>query len=81
MPDQLRAETLDVNPHFQSAVCDLKKTKKKRVYFRRLMLLHVYSNRFLRNHTGKVVPRVFSSCWKLLAFDKIQFDYVYIYII
>ena len=32
------------------------------------MLLRVYSNRFLRNHTGKVVPRVFSSCWKLLAF-------------
>ena len=36
------------------------------------MLLRVYSNRFLRNHTGKVVPRVFPSCWKLLAFDQIQ---------
>ena len=59
-PDQLRAETtLVVNLHFQSAVCDLK--KQKRVYFRRLMLLCVYSNRFLRNHTGKVVPRVFPS--------------------
>ena len=50
--------TLDVNLHFLSAVCNLKKC----VYFRRLMLLHVYSNRFLRNHTGKVVPRVLSSC-------------------
>ena len=38
------------------------------------MLLHVYSNRFYRNHTGKVVPRVFHSCWKLLAFDQIQLD-------
>ncbi len=63
-PDQLRAvTTLDIKLHFQSAVCDLKnKTKKKRVYFRRLMLLRVYSNRFLRNHTGMVVPRVFPSC-------------------
>ena len=32
------------------------------------MLLRVYSNRFLRNHTGKVVPRVFPSCWKLSRF-------------
>ena len=60
--------TLDVNLHFLSAVCDLKiqkkkkKKKKKRVYFRQLMLLRVYSNRFLRNHTGKVVPRVYPSC-------------------
>ena len=38
------------------------------------MLLRVYSNCFLRNHTGKVVPRVFLSCWKLLAFDQIQLD-------
>ena len=31
MPDQLRAETtLDVNLHFQCAVCDLKKKKKKK---------------------------------------------------
>ena len=60
MPDPLIAETtLDVNLHFLSAVCDL---KKKRVYFRRLMLLRVYSNRFLRNHTGKVIPRVLPSC-------------------
>ena len=47
MPDQLRAETtLDVNLHFQCAVCDLKTKQKKtkRVYFRRLMLLRVYSN-------------------------------------
>ena len=50
--------------HFLSAVCDL----KKRVYFQRLMLLRVYSNRFLRNHTGKVVPRVLPSCWKLSRF-------------
>ena len=57
-PDQLNAETtLDVNLHFLSAVCDF----KKRVYFRWLMLLRIYSNCFLRNHTGKVVPRVFSS--------------------
>ena len=41
---------------------------KKRVYFRRLMLLRVHSNRFLRNHMGKVVPRVFPSCWKLSHF-------------
>ena len=77
MSDQSRAETaLDVNLHFESAVGDLrkKKTKKKRVYFRQLMLLHVYSNRFLRNHTGKVVPRVFPSGWNLLAFDQIQLD-------
>ena len=59
MPDPLNAETtLDVNLHFLSAVCDL----KKRVYFRRLMLLRVYSNRFLRNNTGKVIPRVLPSC-------------------
>ena len=32
------------------------------------MLLRVYSNRFLRNHTGKVVPRVLPSCWKLSRF-------------
>ena len=50
------------------------KKKRKRVYFRQLMLLRVYSNRFLHNHTGKVVPRVFPSCWKLLAFDQIQLD-------
>ena len=65
MPDPLNAETtLDVYLHFLSAVCDLKrkKKKKKRVYFRRLMLLRVYSNRFLRNHTGKVIPRVLPSC-------------------
>ena len=48
--------------------------KKKRVYFRRLMLLRVYSNRFSRNHTGMVIPRVFPSCWKIFAFDQIQFD-------
>ena len=33
------------------------------------MLLRVYSNRFLRNHTGMVVPRVFPS-----------YIYIYIYI-
>ena len=61
MPDQLNAETtLDVNLHFLSAVCYL----KKRIYFQRLMLLSVYSNRFLR----KVVPRVLPSCWKLSRF-------------
>ena len=38
------------------------------------MLLRVYSNRFLCNHTGIVVPRVFPSCWKLLTFDQIQLD-------
>ena len=40
------------------------------------MLLRVYSNyvRNLRNYSGKVVPRVFPSCWKVLAFDQIQFD-------
>ena len=48
--------------------------RKKRVYFRPLMLFRVYSNRFLRNHTGMVVPRVLPSCWKLLAFDQIQLD-------
>ena len=44
----------------ERGVCDF----KKRVYFRLLMLLHVYNNRFLmlRNHTGMVVPRVFHSC-------------------
>ena len=69
MPDPLNAETtLDVYLHFLSAVCDLKRKKKKRVYFRRLMLLRVYSNRFLRNHTGKVIPRVLPSCWKLSRF-------------
>ena len=67
MPDPLNAETtLDVYLHFLSAVCDLKrekkKNKKKRVYFRRLMLLRIYSNRFLRNHTGKVILRVLPSC-------------------
>ena len=51
-----------------------KQTKKKRVDFRPLMLLRVYRNRFLRNHTGMVVPRVFPSCWKPLAFDQIQLD-------
>ena len=50
--------------------------KKKRFYFRPLMSLRIYSNRFLVlcNHTGIVVPRVFHSCWKLLAFDQIQLD-------
>ena len=40
---------------------------KKCIYFRPLVLLHVYSSRFLmlHNHTGMVVPRVFHSCWKL----------------
>ena len=33
------------------------------------MLLRVYSNRFLRNHTGKVIPRVLPSCWKLSRFQ------------
>ena len=34
MPDQLRAETtLDVNLHFQRAVCDLKKTQKNAFTF------------------------------------------------
>ena len=70
-PDQLNAETtLDVNLHFLIAVCDF----KKRVYFRRLMLLRVYSNRFLRNHTGKVVPFVFPHAEIFLAFDQIQLD-------
>ena len=68
MPYQLNAETiLDVNLHFLSAACDL----KKRVYFQRLMLLRVYSYRFLRNHTGKVFPRVLPSCWKLSRFRPI----------
>ena len=59
MPDQLNAETtLDVNLHFLSAVCDFKKS----VYFRRLMLLRIYNNCFLCNHTGKVVPRILPSC-------------------
>ena len=49
---------------------------KKPVYFRPLMLLHVYCNHFLmlRNHTGMVVPRAFHSCWNLLAFDQIQLN-------
>ena len=76
MPDQLRAETtLDINLFL--LVCSLwfkKQTNKKRVYFRPLILLRVYSNRFLRNHTGIVVPHVFPSCWKLLAFDQIQLN-------
>ena len=55
---------MDVNLHFLSAVCDL----KKGVYFQRLMLLLVYSYRFLRNPTGKVFPRIFPSCWKLSRF-------------
>ena len=58
-------------------MCSLwfKKNKQnKRVYFQAIMLLPVYSNRFLRNHTGMVVPRVFTSCWKFLAFDQIQLD-------
>ena len=51
-------------------VCNLR-FLKRRVYFRPLMLLRIYSNRFLmlRNHTGMVVPRAFRSCWKLFAFD------------
>ena len=66
MPDQLNAETiLDVNLHFLSAVCDL---KKKHVYFQRLMLLRVYSNCFLCNHMGKVALCVLPSCWKLSRF-------------
>ena len=32
------------------------------------MLLRVYSNRFFRNHTGKVIPRVLPSYWKLSRF-------------
>ena len=57
-------------------VCSLWFRKKKRVYFRPLTSLRVYSNRFLvlRNHTGMVVPRSFHSCWKLLTFDQIQLD-------
>ena len=49
------------------------KQKKKRVYFRLLMSLRVYSNRFLmsRNRTGMVAPGTFHSCWKL-AFDQIH---------
>ena len=73
-PDQSIAETtLDVHLYSLCAVCDL---KKKRVYFRPLTSLRVYSNRFLvlRNHTGMVVPHAFHSCWKLLAFDQIQLD-------
>ena len=38
------------------------------------MLLRVYSNRFLYNHTGMGFPWVFHSCCKLLAFDLIQLD-------
>ena len=40
------------------------------------MLLRLYSNRFMmfRNHTKMVVPRVFYSFWKFLAFDQIQLD-------
>ena len=50
--------------------------KKKGIYFQLLMLLSIYSNHFLMlcNHTGMVVPHVFYSCWKLLAFDQIQHD-------
>ena len=57
MPDQLKAEiTLHVHLHF-SAVCDF----LERVYFRPLISLRAYSNRFLmlRNHMGMVVPRAF----------------------
>ena len=37
---------------------------KKRIYFRPLMSLRAYSNRFLmlRNHTRMVIPRGFHSC-------------------
>ena len=38
------------------------------------MLLRVYSNHFLCNHMGMVIPRVFPSCWKLFVFDQIQLD-------
>ena len=50
--------------------------KKKLVYFWLLMLLRIYSNRFLMlcNHTGMVVPCAFNSYWKLLTFDQIQLD-------
>ena len=49
---------------------------KKHVYFWPLMLLCVYSIRFLmlHNHTGMVVPPAFHSCWKLLTFNQIQLD-------
>ena len=70
-PDQFRAEThwtLIFIFRVQFVI------KKKRVYFRLLMIWRVYRNRFLRNYTGKLVPRVFPSCWKLLAFDQIQLD-------
>ena len=73
MPDQLRTEIiLNAHHHFSMQFIIF----KKRVYFRPLMLLRVYSDRFLmlRNDTGTVVPRAFHSCWKLLAFDQIQFD-------
>ena len=70
-PDQLNAETiLDVNLHFLSAVCDLKKC----VYFQRLMLLRVYSNRFLRNHTERWFPVYHLRAENFLAFDQIQLD-------
>ena len=59
----------------------LKKTKKKkRINFRRLMLLRIYSNCFLSNHTGKVVPCIYPSCWKL-TFDQVflsNTNYLYI---
>ena len=38
--------------------------KKIRIYFQLLMLLRVYSNHFLRDHTGMVVPHVFHSWMK-----------------
>ena len=65
MPDQsIAGTTMDVNLHSLCEVCDFKKW----VYFRPLMSLRVYSHRFL------VFPGAFHSCWKLLAFDRIQID-------
>ena len=36
------------------------------------MLLRIYSNHFLHNHTGKVVPRVFLHAENFIAFDQIH---------
>ena len=47
------------------------------------MLLRVYSNRFLRNHTGKVVPRVLPSKYlvalSLLVYfpQNTHYDYIH----
>ena len=63
---------MDVQLHFLCALLWF----LKRVYFRPLMSLRVYSNRFLilRNHTGIVILREFHSWWILFALDQMQLD-------